>query len=83
MFTNVIDVKGRKYGIQWLSELLRRRGKSTAADRCHAEMGLSAVPSEERVYAARQAALRETRVPKLKLQDPWFGYNLGLWSHED
>ena len=22
-------------------------------------------------------------LPKLKPQDPWFGYNLGLWSEED
>jgi 4-hydroxy-3-polyprenylbenzoate decarboxylase len=22
-------------------------------------------------------------LPKLKPQEPWFGYNLGLWSEED
>ncbi len=39
--------------------------------------------SEERIYGARQAALRGLELPKLKPQDPWFGYNLGLWSDED
>lgn len=83
MFTNVIDVEGRKYASQCLPELWRRRGKSTSADRCHAEMGLSAgVFRRASIWSAPSSFGTDSR-PKLKPQDPWVSDNLGLWSDED
>ena len=60
---------------QWLSELWRRRGKSTAADRL-------CLPKSEYIERVKQLWER-LELPKLKPRDPWFGYNLGLWSDED
>jgi hypothetical protein len=47
-------------------------------------VGLSAgVAAEERIYGTRQTALGATRITEAQTTDPWFGYNLGLWSEED
>ncbi len=40
------------------------------------------LPKKEFMERARQLWER-LELPKLKPQDPWFGYNLGLWSDED
>src|SRR6266511_3466126 len=40
------------------------------------------LPKKEYMERARQLWER-LELPKLKPQDPWFGYNLGLWSDED
>ena len=40
------------------------------------------LPKKEYMERAKQLWER-LELPKLKPQDPWFGYNLGLWSEED
>jgi 3-polyprenyl-4-hydroxybenzoate decarboxylase len=40
------------------------------------------LPKKEYMERARQLWER-LELPKLKPQEPWFGYNLGLWSEED
>jgi 4-hydroxy-3-polyprenylbenzoate decarboxylase len=40
------------------------------------------LPKKEFMERAKQLWER-LELPKLKPQDPWFGYNLGLWSDED
>jgi hypothetical protein len=40
------------------------------------------LPKKEYMERAKQLWER-LELPKLKPQEPWFGYNLGLWSEED
>jgi 4-hydroxy-3-polyprenylbenzoate decarboxylase len=40
------------------------------------------LPKKEYMEHARRLWER-LELPKLKPQEPWFGYNLGLWSEED
>src|SRR5262249_22181778 len=40
------------------------------------------LPKKEYMERAKQLWER-LELPKLNPQDPWFGYNLGLWSSED
>jgi 4-hydroxy-3-polyprenylbenzoate decarboxylase len=40
------------------------------------------LPKKEYMERAKQLWER-LELPKLKPQDPWFGYNLGLWSDDD
>jgi 4-hydroxy-3-polyprenylbenzoate decarboxylase len=40
------------------------------------------LPKREYMERAKQLWER-LELPKLKPQEPWFGYNLGLWSEED
>ena len=70
MFTNVIDVKGRKYDIQRLSDLWRRAENLRLLIDATRKWDYPPVSSEERIYGARQAALGTTRVTKTQAAGP-------------
>jgi hypothetical protein len=47
-------------------------------------MGLSAgVFRRENIWSVPSSFGKDSSYEKLKPQDPWFGYNLDLWSDED
>jgi hypothetical protein len=57
--------------------------KIYACCRCHAENALSAGVFRRENIRSVPSSFGSTRVTKTQPQEPWFGYNLGLWSDED
>lgn len=71
MFTNVIDVKGRKYDIQRLSDLWRRaENLRLLIDATRNGTIRRCLPKREYMERAKQLWER-LELPRLKPQDPW------------
>ena len=62
-------------------EVRPRAQQFIAADRRHAQAGVSAARSADpRVHGARPQDLGRARLPALSPQPPWHGYTLGDWN---
>ena len=70
MFTNVIDVKGRKYDIPVVVGTLAGVAENLWLLIATRKWDYPPVSSEERIYGARQAALGTSRVTKTQAAGP-------------
>ena len=53
------------------------------AHRRHAQVVFPVSLPKKKIMERAKQLWERLELPKLKPQDPWFGYNLGLWSDED